>query len=250
VTGLAIIQKLMTLKRLASKSMNQPYRTIPLTPLRNIIAARMTEAKQGIPHYRVSMDIEVDALLALRQQINADNTNSKLSVNDFIIKACANALMEHPALNCQFIGNEIHQYEHADISVVIAVEGGLSTPVVRCVDQKNLEEIAEEVKTLAKRASAGQLKMREITGGTFSISNLGMYGVDQFDAIINPPQCAILAVGAAKLQPVIKGDTVTKAQVMRVSLSLDHRVIDGATGAQFLSTFVGLLQNPAQLLSE
>lgn len=230
--------------------MNNSFQSIKLTPLRNIIAARMTEAKQTIPHYRVAMDIEMDALLALRRQINANALGHKVSVNDLVIKACANALMEHPELNCQFIENAIHQYEHADISVVIAVEGGLSTPVIRCADQKSVQEIAEEVTALARRANTGQLKMGEITGGTFSISNLGMYGVDQFDAIINPPQCAILAVGAAKLQPVIKGDTVTTAQVMRVSLSLDHRVIDGATGAQFLSTLREQIQNPQDLFSK
>ena len=229
------------------------YQIIPLAPLRKIIAARMTEAKQTIPHYRVCMDIQMDALLALRQQMNADilpnNAQNKVSVNDLMIKACAIALMEQPALNCQFIDNEIHQYQQADISVVMAVEGGLSTPVVKNANNKTVQEIAKDVKDLAGRAQQGTLKMNEILGGSFSISNLGMFGVDQFDAIINPPQCAILAVGAAKPQAVVKNGSVQTANVMRASLSLDHRVIDGATGAQFLSAFRELLQRPASLMS-
>jgi len=229
--------------------MNVDFKAISLTPLRKIIAARMTEAKQTIPHYRVCMDIQMDALLALRQQLNAENPDNKVSVNDFIIKAIANTLVEHKELNCQFIDNEIHQYNQADISVVIAVEGGLSTPVIRSADQKTVQEITQEVKALAKRAAAGQLKMSEISGGTFSLSNLGMCGVDQFDAIINPPQCAILAVGAAKAQPVVKTEKIETAKVMRASISLDHRVIDGATGAQFLSSLREQLQNPEQLLA-
>lgn len=225
------------------------YTAVPLTPLRKIIAARMTEAKQNIPHYRVSADIDMDNILALRQQLNTDNPEQKLSLNDFVIKACATALMEWPAINSQFIGDEIHQYTDADISVVVAVDGGLSTPVLRQANQKSLHSIAAEVKTLATRAAKGQLKMAEISGGSFSISNLGAYGVDQFDAIINPPQVAILAVSAAKQQAVVKGDVVLIKSIMRVSLSLDHRAVDGAIGAQFLQAISGLLVSPKFLLS-
>lgn len=224
------------------------YKVIALTPLRKIIAARMSEAKQTIPHYRVCMDIEMDALLALRQQFNNDNPNNKVSVNDFVIKACATALMEQPALNGQFIDNEIHQYKQADISVVMAVEGGLSTPVVRNANNKTAQAIAEEVKSLSTRAQKGTLKMEEILGGSFSISNLGMFGVDQFDAIINPPQCAILSIGSASPKAVIKNGDIAIAKVMRATLSLDHRVIDGAIGAQFLSMFREQLQHPEGLL--
>ena len=229
--------------------MSAPYHTIPLTPLRKIIAARMTEAKQTIPHYRVCMDIQMDALLALRQHLNADNLQNKVSVNDLIIKACATTLMEQPALNCQFIDNEIHQYQQADISVVMAVDGGLSTPIVKNANHKTTQEITKNIKDLAGRAQQGTLKMNEIVGGSFSISNLGMFGVDQFDAIINPPQCAILAVGAARPQPVVKNGSVQTANLMRASLSLDHRVIDGATGAQFLSALRELLQHPEALVT-
>ena len=224
--------------------MNNIDQILPLTPLRKIIAARMQEAKQTIPHYRVSIDIKMDALLALRQQMNSENPGQKISVNDLLIKACANTLVEHPALNCQFVGDEIHQYKQADISVVMAVEGGLSTPVVRSANNKTVKAIADEVKTLGERAQKGSLKMDEILGGTFSISNLGMFDVDHFDAIINPPQCAILAVGAAKLKPIVINEVVEIGHVMRASLSLDHRVIDGSVAAQFLLALREQLQNP------
>lgn len=207
----------------------------PLTPLRKIIAARMSEAKQTIPHYRISMDIEMDALLARRRQLNQEASGPKISVNDLLIKACADTLMAYPTINSQLIDDEIHQFRQADIAVVIAVEGGLSTPVVREADRKTVQEIADEVKRLSERARQGTLKMNEILGGTFSLSNLGMFGVDQFDAIINPPQCAILAVGAAKATPVVKDGSIKTAHLMRASLSLDHRVIDGAMGAEFLA---------------
>ena len=225
------------------------YKTIPLTPLRKIIAARMTEAKQNIPHYCVSMDIEMDPLLALRKRVNADNPNIKMSVNDFVIKACANTLMDHPEINSQLIDDEIHQYYQADISVVVSVEGGLSTPVLRNANTKTVQQIAAEVRTLATRAANGQLKMNEILGGSFSISNLGMYGIDQFDAIINPPQCAILAVASAKPKPMVKNGALGISTVMRVQLSLDHRAIDGAAGSEFLSALCDQLENPIGLLA-
>lgn len=223
------------------------FDVIPLTPLRQIISSRMLMSKQTIPHYRVAVDIEVDALLNLRKAINEENPNQRVSLNDFTIKACATALMQMPSLNVQFVNNEIHQYHDADISVVIAVEGGLSTPVIRKANEKSVRQIASEVKDVASRAASGRLKMAEITGGSFSISNLGMYGVDQFDAIINPPQGAILAVGSAKPQAVIKDGSIAVANMMRVTLSADHRAIDGANGAQFLTVIKELLQCPENL---
>lgn len=221
---------------------------IPLTPLRKIIAARMTEAKQTIPHFRVAADIEMDALLTLRKQFNTENSDLKISVNDFIIKACAIALIENPAINIQLVNGKIHQYRQADISVVIAVDGGLSTPVIHNANNKSLLEIASEVKSVAARAAQGQLKMDEILGGSFSISNLGMYGINQFDAIINPPQGAILAVAGAIPQPIVKDGMIITATIMRVNLSLDHRAIDGAAGALFLTTLRKILENPEELL--
>ena len=214
-----------------------PVTTQPLSPLRKAIAARMVEAKQTIPHYRITMDIRMDALLALRKKLNAENPAIKLSVNDFIIKACAEALMKYPALNCQCVDNQVHYYAAADISVVVAVDGGLSTPVVRAANTKTLQQIALDVQDLAVRAKERKLKGSEIQGGTFSLSNLGSYGVDQFDAIINAPQCAILAVGRARLEPLEIQGQIKLGMVMRASLSLDHRVIDGAVGAQFLQFF-------------
>lgn len=216
--------------------------------MRKAIAARMTEAKQSIPHYRLGAEIELDALLALRKQLLEQNPQRKASLNDFFVKASAQALMATPAVNVQWAEKEIHQYASADISVVTAVEGGLSTPIVRNAESKTVWEIAEEVKQLAARAAKNALKIGEILGGTFSISNLGMYGVEQFDAVINPPQCAMLAIGAAKQKVVVTPNRETKiAAVLRVTLSLDHRAIDGATGAVFLSNFRKILEQPESL---
>ena len=212
-----------------------PYQTIRLSPLRKIIAARMTEAKQTIPHYRVSADINMESLFALREQHNAERPDQKVSVNDYVIKATAMSLMQCPAINCQLVDGEIHQYQQADISIVVAVEGGLSTPILRKANTLTVEQISQQVKELAKRAQEGSLKMEEIQGGSFSLSSLGMYNVDGFDAIINPPQCGILAVGSAKEQVIVKEGEVVTARIMRVNLSLDHRVIDGAEGAEFVN---------------
>jgi len=229
--------------------MTDNYQVLPLSPLRKIIAARMTEAKQSIPHYRISADIEMNALLTLRKEYNQKNPDDKVSVNDFIIKACATALIEIPNINIQLVDNEIHQYSQADISVVMAVEGGLSTPVIRNANNKSVQAIANEVRGLAVRAQNGTLKMDEILGGTFSISNLGMYNVDQFDAIINPPQCAILAIGSAKPQAIVKDSEIIIARVMLATLSLDHRTIDGAAGATFFSALRELVKNPKRLVT-
>jgi len=226
------------------------YQISSLSPLRRVIAARMTEAKQSIPHYRVSMAIQMDSVIAQRKILNANNPKTRISVNDFIIKAVALALMEKPALNSQLVGNQLHQYAQADISIIVAVEGGLATPILRNVNSKSLQQIAEEVKALAAKAVAGKLKRQDIEGGTFSISNLGKYGVDQFDAIINPPQVAILAVGSAIPQPVAREGKVVIVSMMRASLSLDHRAIDGAVGAEFLGLLKAHLEHPEKLLSE
>lgn len=224
--------------------MAEAYTSVPLSPLRKAIAARMTEAARTIPHFRVVADIEMDALLSWRGRINASVVD-KVSINDCLVKACALALMEHPSLNSQFMGEVIHQYHSADISIVVAVEGGLVTPVIRGADRKSVQEIAAESRTLAARAAARQLRMDEITGGSFSLSNLGAYGVEQFDAIINPPQCAILAVGCAKRRLVIRdNDESHIATVLRATLSADHRAIDGAVAAQFLSTLRRIIEAP------
>lgn len=229
--------------------MTEQFTATQLTPLRKIIASRMVEAKQSIPHYRVSVDLQLDALLTLRREWNTENQEEKLSGNDFIIKACASALMEVPQINIQFVDGEIHQYRRADISVVVALEGGLSTPVIRSADTKSVQQLSHEIKTLVESAASNSLKMSEILGGTFSISNLGMYEVDQFDAIINPPQCAILAVATARAQPVVRDGEIGIATLMRLSLTLDHRAIDGAEGARFLAVLKQYIENPERLLA-
>lgn len=227
----------------------QTYTAILLTPLRKVIASRMVEAKQTIPHYRLSADIQMDALLSVRKEWNAENPNHKLSVNDFIIKACASALIEVPKINIQLVESEIHQYSQADISVVIAVEGGLSTPIIRNANTKSVQEISREIKILAERAANNSLKLFEIHGGTFSISNLGMYEVEQFDAIINPPQCAILAVATTKSQPIVHDGEIVAATLMRLNLSLDHRAIDGVDGAKFMAAVKKHLEDPQILIN-
>ncbi len=231
--------------------MPDSYTVVPLSQLRRVIAARMSEAKQTIPHFRMLAEIEMDALLALRKELNASRTaEERVSVNDCMIKACASALMQHPGVNAQFVAGEIHQYHHAEISVITAVHGGLSTPIVRAADRKTVWEIASEVRGLAARAATGRLKMDEIAGGSFSISNLGAHGVDEFDAIINPPQCAILALGQARPQAVVGSDgRVRVAMVMKATLSVDHRAIDGIAAAAFLKTLREVVAEPQLLLS-
>ena len=227
-------------------SEERPYNVIPFTPMRKVIAARMVEAKQTIPHFRMSADIEVSTLLAFREAYNKDNPDVKISINDLLIKACAKALMDVPEINIQIVGEEIHQYKQADISIIVAVEGGLSTPVIKNANQKSVEVINHEVKNLAQRAMAGKLKVQDIMGGTFSISNLGMYGVERFDAIINPPQGAILAVGSMEERSVVSDGEITIGKCLPVCLSMDHRAIDGVIGARFLQALRVALGNYGQ----
>lgn len=231
--------------------MAEPYAVIALSPLRKVIAARMVEAKRTIPHFRLAADIELDALLDLRRELREQNTDAALSLNDLLIKACASALIDTPAVNIQWVDGEIHQYRAADISVVTAIEGGLSTPIIRSAESKTIWEISREVKELAARAAKNALKVDEVLGGSFSVSNLGMYGVDQFDAIINPPQCAILAVGSAKPRCLVSPEReVHIATVLRTTLSVDHRAIDGATAAAFLAALRRRLEQPEHLRPE
>jgi pyruvate dehydrogenase E2 component (dihydrolipoamide acetyltransferase) len=211
----------------------------------------MTEAMRTIPHYRASIDIDIDALIKLRGELKAQSPAANLSLNDLFIKACAAALMDTPSVNIQWADNAIHQYRSADISIVTAVEGGLATPIVRNADTKSVWEISGEVKALSARAAKGALKMGEILGGSFSISNLGMFGVEEFDAIINPPQCAILAIGAARPRIVVsEGKESRSATVLRVTLSADHRAIDGAVSAVFLSALRKRIEQPEHMRPE
>jgi pyruvate dehydrogenase E2 component (dihydrolipoamide acetyltransferase) len=231
--------------------MDEAYKVTALSPLRKIIAARMTEAKHTIPHFRLSADIELDALMELRKELRGRHPDISLSLNDLLIKACASALMDTPGVNVQWAEKAIHEYRDADVSIVTSVEGGLSTPIIRRANSKSVWEISREVKELAARAANNALRMDEILGGSFSISNLGMYGVDQFDAIINPPQCAILAVGAAKPRVVVSPEREMRIAIaLRVTLSCDHRAIDGATGAKFLSALRDRLEKPGYFRAE
>jgi len=225
------------------------YDEIPLNNMRKVIARRLTEAKQTIPHFYLTIDCELDALLAMRGQLNArEGADYKLSVNDFVIKAVALAMRKVPGVNAAWGGDKIYQFKDIDVSVAVAIDGGLITPIVRKADQKGLSTISNEMKDLAKRAKDGKLKPEEFQGGGFSISNLGMYGIKDFLAVINPPQACILAVGAGEKRPVVKGDEIKIATMMSVSLSTDHRVVDGALGAVFLQEFKRLVEDPLALL--
>jgi len=225
------------------------YDEIPLNNMRKVIARRLTEAKQTIPHFYLTVDIELDALLAMRAQLNGrEGADYKLSVNDFVIKAVALGMRKVPGVNAAWGGDKIYQFKDIDVSVAVAIDGGLITPIVRKADQKGLSTISAEMKDLASRAKAGKLKPEEFQGGGFSISNLGMFGVKDFMAVINPPQACIMAVGAGEKRPVVKGDEIKIATVMSVTLSTDHRVVDGALGAVFLQEFKRLVEDPLALL--
>ncbi|WP_323770071.1 pyruvate dehydrogenase complex dihydrolipoamide acetyltransferase [Antarctobacter sp.] len=231
---------------------DRPHTEIALDGMRRTVAARLTEAKQTIPHFYLRRDIRLDALLAFRTQINAQLAprGVKLSVNDFIIKACAHALQQVPAANAVWAGDRILQLTPSDVAVAVAVDGGLYTPVLKDAHQKSLSALSAEMKDLATRARDRKLAPHEYQGGSFAISNLGMFGVENFDAVINPPHGAILAVGAGIKKPVVsEADQITVATIMSVTLSVDHRVIDGALGADLLKAIVDGLENPLALLA-
>ena len=228
-----------------------PHALIPNTTMRRVIAKRLTESHQSVPTFYVTMDIEIDALMTLRAQLNARSPKEggyKLSVNDFVVKASAMALRQVPALNASFTEAAIAQYTDVDISVAVSIPDGLITPILRRADTKGLAALSNEMKDLAARAKSGKLKPEEFQGGGFSVSNLGMFGVQSFTAIINPPQAAILAVGAGVPRPVVRDGQLAVATVMTCTLSVDHRVADGAVGAQWMAVFKALLEDPLGLL--
>ncbi|HLI12783.1 MAG TPA: pyruvate dehydrogenase complex dihydrolipoamide acetyltransferase [Alphaproteobacteria bacterium] len=228
------------------------YTEVPHSSMRKVIARRLVEAKLQQPHFYLSIDCEIDELLKLRQDLNAKAPEGKggfkLSVNDLLIKAAALALKKVPAANASWTDEAARLYHRADISVAVALPSGLITPVIRGADQKGLAEISNEMKDLAARAREGKLKPEEYQGGTFSISNLGMYGIREFAAVINPPQSAILAVGAGEKRPIVKDGALAIATIMTCTLSCDHRVVDGATGAEFLAAFKALVESPLTML--
>ena len=231
---------------------DRPFEELPLDGMRRTVAARLGEAKRTIPHFYLRREVHIDRLLALRSKMNKslEQRGIKLSVNDFIIKACALALQQVPACNAVWAGDRILRLKPSDIAVAVAVEGGLFTPILRDAETKTLSTLSGEMKDLAQRARNRRLKPQEYQGGSFAISNLGMYGIDSFDAVINPPHGAILAVGAGVKKPVVGEDgELTVATVMSLTLSVDHRVIDGALGAEFLDALGTNLQQPLTMLA-
>jgi pyruvate dehydrogenase E2 component (dihydrolipoamide acetyltransferase) len=235
-------------ERVLALAGNPPYSERPLTAMRRVIARRLTESKQTVPHFYLTVDCEIDELLKVRAELNGKSDAYRISVNDFVIRATALALHQVPGANASWSDEAILLWDTVDIAVAVALEDGLITPIVKNADRKGLAAIANETKDLAARARAGKLKLEEFQGGTFSISNLGMFGVRDFAAVINPPHGGILAVGAGEQRPVVKNGTLTVATVMSCTLSCDHRVVDGAVGAQFLAAFKKLVEDPLTML--
>jgi pyruvate dehydrogenase E2 component (dihydrolipoamide acetyltransferase) len=230
-----------------------PHTLVPHSSMRKVIARRLTEAKSTIPHFYVSMDIEIDALIDLMKQLNAKSPKEGpgaygITINDLVIKAAAATLRQVPTVNASWTEDGMVFYDDVDVSVAVSIPDGLITPIIRKADQKGLATISREMKDLAGRARAGKLKPEEFQGGGFSISNMGMFGVSEFAAIINPPQGAILAVAAGQKRPVVKNDALAIATVMTCTLSVDHRVVDGALGAQWLRAFKRVVEDPLSLL--
>ena len=224
------------------------YRDEPISEMRRTIARRLVASLGPVPHFFLTTEIEMDRAAEMRKAINELDPELKISLNDIIIKVAAAALMQHPQVNASFQDKAVRYYEHADIGVAVAIEDGLITPIVRATDQKSLGEIAAEVRDLAERARNRKLRPEEFMGATFSVSNLGMFGIEEFTAIINPPEAAIMAVGAMSPKPVVRNNEIVVRQMMRVTMSCDHRVVDGATGAKFLQTFKKILDNPLFLV--
>ena len=235
-------------ERVLALAGNPPYTERPLTAMRRVIARRLTEAKQTVPHFYLTVDCEIDELLKFRAELNGKSDAYRISVNDFVIRAAALALRQVPAANASWSDEAILLWDTVDIAVAVALEDGLITPIVKNADRKGLAAIANETKDLAARARAGKLKLEEFQGGTFSISNLGMFGVRDFAAVINPPHGGILAVGAGEQRPVVKNGALAIATVMSCTLSCDHRAADGAVGAQFLAAFKKLVEDPLTML--
>jgi len=235
-------------ERVLALAGNPPYTERPLTAMRRVIARRLTEAKQTVPHFYLTVDCEIDELLKFRAELNGKSDAYRISVNDFVIRAAALALRQVPAANASWSDEAILLWDTVDIAVAVALEDGLITPIVKNADRKGLAAIANETKDLAARARAGKLKLEEFQGGTFSISNLGMFGVRDFAAVINPPHGGILAVGAGEQRPIVKNGALAIATVMSCTLSCDHRAVDGAVGAQFLAAFKKLVEDPLTML--
>ena len=238
-----------TSRSTATGSSGEAYDEIPLTPMQRTIAKRLTASKQAAPHFRLTVEANMDRIFSLRSDMADGMENGRISINDLLIKAAAAALIKVPAVNIRFDGKTIRRYAAAHVAVAVALEEGLLTPVIRDADKKSIMEISLEMRELSRRASSGSLKRDEFEGGTFTLSNLGMFGIKAFDAIINPPQAAILAVGAAEKRRILADDGELTATMMTATLSCDHRVVDGATGARFMRAFRKLVEHPYRLLT-
>ena len=232
---------------LAKQDYSSSYVTVPHTTMRRAIARRLTESKTTVPHFYLTADCKVDALLELRKSIN-ETSSIKISVNDIVVKAVGSALMDVPESNVVWNAEAMYKYESADISIAVTTEGGLFTPVIRGVEKRSLSNLSLEISELASRARAGKLRQEDLEGGSFAVSNLGMFGTQEFSAIINPPQSGILAVGAASPRAIVEDGQVVVANIMTVTLSADHRAVDGALAAQWLSAFVKRIENPLSML--
>jgi pyruvate dehydrogenase E2 component (dihydrolipoamide acetyltransferase) len=225
----------------------ESFDEVTVTQMRKTIARRLSESKFTAPHFYLTMDIDMDEVVKARESVN-QIAAVKISFNDFVVKAAAAALRQHPAVNSSWLGDRIRTNHHINIGIAVAVDEGLLVPVVRFADSKTLSQIATEVKDYAKKAKEKKLQPQDWEGNTFTISNLGMYNIEEFTAIINPPDACILAVGAIKQIPVVKNGSIQPGNVMKVTLSCDHRVVDGVVGSKFLNTFKALLENPVILL--
>ena len=225
----------------------ESYEDLPVTQMRKTIAKRLAESKFTAPHFYLTKEIKMDAVMDARKRMN-EYSESKISVNDLVVKATALALKKHPNINSSWLGDKIRRNHHVHIGVAVAVEDGLLVPVVRFADSKSLSQIGSEVKDLAGKAKNKELQPKDWEGNTFTISNLGMFGIDEFTAIVNPPDACILAVGGSKETVIVENGEMKPGHVMKVTLSCDHRVVDGVTGAKFLQTFQELLEEPVRLL--
>ncbi|WP_341811628.1 pyruvate dehydrogenase complex dihydrolipoamide acetyltransferase [Wolbachia endosymbiont (group A) of Oxytorus armatus] len=244
------IIKADVLESLSSSIRTESPEIVEVSNMRQVIAQRLTESKQNVPHFYLTVDCQVDKLISLKNEINSADENNKVTINDLIIKAAAFSMKKFPDINSSWIDNKILRYSNIDISIAVALEDGLITPIVKNADKKGILSISKEVKDLVSRARSGKLKPEEFQGGGFTISNLGMFGIKAFSAIINPPQSCIMAVGASKKQPIVMNEKIEIAEIMTVTLSVDHRAVDGALGAKFLNAFKHYIENPLVMLIE
>ncbi|WP_375604624.1 pyruvate dehydrogenase complex dihydrolipoamide acetyltransferase [Wolbachia endosymbiont of Anurida maritima] len=242
------IIKADVLESLSSGIRTESPEIVEVSNMRQIIAQRLIESKQNVPHFYLTVDCQVDKLISLKNEINSADENNKVTINDLIIKAVTFSMKKFPDINSSWIDNKILKYSNVDISIAVALEDGLITPIVKNADKKGILSISKEVKDLVSRARSGKLKPEEFQGGGFTISNLGMFGIKAFSAIINPPQSCIMAVGASKKQPIVMNEKIEIAEIMTVTLSVDHRTVDGALGAKFLNAFKHYIENPLAML--